>query len=158
MKQYSLATLLFLSFVSPTMAQMTDVEEYYKQALHSKITHDALQSNTAESIYESAKETEKKIEAIRAKLEQLKTTENLKPEERQALQQELQTQLSLLQTNLQISSVQLQSLAMMSAKTSKTREEVHEEETQEKRQQLQEALKEKEEQLKAMVERANGRL
>ncbi|WP_019220060.1 hypothetical protein [Bartonella florencae] len=137
MKKYSFITLLSLSFISHATAQ--DTERYYKEALESTQKLNAVKSDTAESIYASTIESIKKIEEIKQELETVKSKKDAKPEELQ----QLQTQLSLLQTQFQANTVKLQSLAMIEAKDKKTTEEIYEEQAQKKNKELAEQLKQK---------------
>ncbi|QEE12539.1 type IV secretion system protein VirB5 [Bartonella krasnovii] len=171
MKKYSLVTLLSFSFIPHALSQISpDADEYYKQALENTQKLDIAKSETAESIYKTVTEKTKKINEIRDQLEQLKAqintattkaeTENenekkSKLEELQklqTLQQELQVKVSLLQADLQANALKLQSLDMIQAKDTKTKEELREEKEQEKHKQLQAQLKEKEEKLKEKLE------
>ncbi|WP_208436165.1 type IV secretion system protein VirB5 [Bartonella phoceensis] len=138
MKKYGLVTLLSLAFISHAVSQTTtDVDEYYKNALEGTPDSGITKSETAESIYSSAVETVKKIAEIRQKLEAITSKEKVKPEELQALQ----TQLSILQTNLQADSVKLQSLNIIQSKDSPTRDEVREAEVQKRHEDLAEKLR-----------------
>ncbi|WP_019221905.1 type IV secretion system protein [Bartonella senegalensis] len=141
MKKYSLITLLSLFCISHAKAQTASLitDEYYKQALENTQKLDAAKSETAESIYKSATETTKKIQELKEKLEKAKTDQKTKPEELQALQVEL----SLLQAQLQADSLKMQSLAMIQAKDTKTKEELREEQTQQNHKKIEEKLKEK---------------
>nr|AEH57997.1 VirB5 [Bartonella sp. B12] len=140
MKKYGLAALLSLSFISHATSQTApNVDEYYKSALESTQKLDTAKSETAESIYATAIETAKKIEEIRQKLEGAK----LKKEDKAEELQDLRAQLSLLQANLQVSSLKLQSLSMIQAKNTSTKEEIREEEAQKKHQKLAEEIKKK---------------
>ncbi|WP_208439298.1 type IV secretion system protein VirB5, partial [Bartonella tribocorum] len=129
MKKYGLVTLLSFSFISHTIAQTPpDVDEYYRQALENTQKLNAVKSETAETIYKTAAETTKKIKEISDQLEHLKaqiettatetTTDTAKKsqleelQKLQALRQELQVKVSLLQADLQANSLKLQSLAM----------------------------------------------
>lgn len=149
MKKYGLVTLLSFSFISHAIAQTTpDADEYYKQALENTQKLDAAKSETAESIYKSATETANKIKEIKSQLEQLKSKADAKPEELQ----DLQVNLSLLQASLQASSLKLQSLDMIQAKDTKTKEELREEKEKEKHKKLEVTLDEKEKKLKEKIE------
>ncbi|WP_175868936.1 type IV secretion system protein VirB5 [Bartonella gabonensis] len=161
MKKYALVTLLSFSFISHAVSQTSpDADEYYKQALESTQKLDTAKSETAETIYKTATESVKKIKDISSQLEQVKsqintvttdTKEKNKSEELQKLQatrQGLQIEVSLLQADLQANSLKLQSLNMIQARDTKTKEEIREEKEQEKRKILQSQLKEKEEKLK----------
>ncbi|WP_208438056.1 type IV secretion system protein VirB5 [Bartonella taylorii] len=140
MKKYGLATLLSLSFISHAMSQTAlNVDEYYKNALENTQKLNTAKSETAESVYETAVETAKKIEEIRQKLEDAK----LKKEDKVEEFQDLRAQLSLLQANLQVSSLKLQSLSMIQANDTSTKEEIREEEAQKKHQELAEEIKKK---------------
>ncbi|WP_273758604.1 type IV secretion system protein VirB5 [Bartonella sp. AU55XJBT] len=169
MKKYGLVTLLSFSFISHALSQMSpDADEYYKQALENTQKLEAAKSETAETIYKTATETAKKIKELRDQLEQLKskiegtttetTTETAKEskleelQKLQALRQELQVKVSLLQADLQTSSLKLQSLAMIQARDTKTKEELREEKEQQKHKILQAQLKEKEEKLREKLE------
>ncbi|WP_273719029.1 MULTISPECIES: type IV secretion system protein VirB5 [Bartonella] len=170
MKKYGLVTLLSFSFISHALSQMSpDADEYYKQALENTQKLDAAKSETAETIYKTATETTKKINEIKEQLEQLKsqinTTETTaeaetetekkskleKLQKLQTLQQELQVKASLLQADLQASSLKLQSLAMIQARDTKTKDELREEKEQKKHKYIQAQLKEKEEKLKEKI-------
>nr|AEH57994.1 VirB5 [Bartonella sp. P1206] len=140
MKKYGLATLLSLSFISHATSQTTpNVDEYYKNALENTQKSNTAKSETAESVYETAVETAKKIEEIRQKLEDAK----LKKEDKAEEFQDLRAQLSLLQANLQVNSLKLQSLSMIQAKDISTKEEMREEEAHKRHQELAEEIKEK---------------
>ncbi|OLL41266.1 type IV secretion system protein [Bartonella henselae] len=148
MKKYSLITLLFLFCISHAKAQTASLpDEYYKKALENTQKLDAAKSETAESIYKSATETTKKIQELNEKLANAKTAEKPKSEELQALQVEL----SLLQAQLQADTLKIQSLSMIQAKDTKTKEELREEQTQKKHEDLQKKIKEK-------LEKSNVRL
>ncbi|WP_273755201.1 type IV secretion system protein VirB5 [Bartonella sp. MM73XJBT.G] len=169
MKKYSLATLLSFSLISHALSQVSpDADEYYKQALENTQKLDIAKSETAETIYKTATEKTKKIKEIRDQLEQLKaqintaTTKTETETEKQSkleelqklqtLQQELQLKVSLLQADLQANALKLQSLDMIQAKDTKTKEELREEKEQEKHKTIQAQLKEKEEKLKEKLE------
>nr|AAF25839.1 17kDa antigen-like protein [Bartonella elizabethae] len=169
MKKYGLMTLLSFSFISHAFSQMSpDADEYYKQALENTQKLDTAKSETAETIYKTATETAKKIKEINGQLEQLKSqTETTATEttsdadknsnleelqKRQALRQELQVKVSLLQADLQANSLKLQALNMIQARDTKTKEELREEKEQQKHKTLQAQLKEKEEKLKEKLE------
>ncbi|WP_375667189.1 type IV secretion system protein VirB5 [Bartonella sp. CL435QHHD] len=156
MKKYGLVTLLSFSFISHAISQTTpDAEEYYKQALENTQKLDAAKSETAESIYKSATDTAKKIKEISNQLENIKSKPDTKPEELQAIRQEIQVKLSLLQAGLQVSSLKLQSLDMIQARDTKTKDELREEKEQQKHKYLEAQLKEKEKQLKEKLESTN---
>ncbi len=70
----------------------------------------------------------------------------------QALRQEIQVKLSLLQAGLQVSSLKLQSLDMIQARDTKTKDELREEKEQQKHKYLEAQLKEKEKKLKEKLE------
>nr|WEQ92348.1 rC1 [synthetic construct] len=112
-------------------ATLTD--EYYKKALENTQKLDVAKSQTAESIYESATQTANKIKDINNQLANLKADTKTKPEQLQALQIEL----TLLQAQLQADTLKIQSLAMIQAKDTKTKEELREEQTQKKHEDLQ---------------------
>ncbi|WP_254492312.1 type IV secretion system protein VirB5 [Bartonella sp. B1099] len=169
MKKYGLVTLLSFSFISHALSQISpDADEYYKQALENTQKLEAAKSETAETIYKAATETTKKIKELRDQLEQLKSKiertktettsdadKNSKLEELQnlqALRQELQVKVSLLQADLQANALKLQSLDMIQARDTKTKEELREEKEQQKHKTLQTQLKEKEEKLKEKLE------
>ncbi|ATP12775.1 hypothetical protein BHOIPH791_04940 [Bartonella henselae] len=140
MKKYSLVTLLSLFCISHAKAQTaTLTDEYYKKALENTQKLDVAKSQTAESIYESATQTANKIKDINNQLANLKADTKTKPEQLQALQIEL----TLLQAQLQADTLKIQSLAMIQAKDTKTKEELREEQTQKKHEDLQKQLKEK---------------
>nr|AEH58006.1 VirB5 [Bartonella sp. B25] len=144
MKKYSLIPLLSLSFISHAISQTTpDVDVYYKSALENTQKLDAAKSETAEAIYSFTTENIKKIEEISKKIGNIKAKTETKPEELQAAQQALQIELSLLQAKLQADVLKLQSLAMIQAKDTKTKDEIREEEEQKKHQALAKKLKEK---------------
>ncbi|WP_375663686.1 type IV secretion system protein VirB5 [Bartonella sp. CL63NXGY] len=156
MKKYGLVTLLSFSFISHAISQTTpDAEEYYKQALENTQKLDAAKSETAETIYKSATDTAKKIKEISQQLENIKSKPDTKPEELQTLRQEIQVKLSLLQADLQVSSLKLQSLDMIQARDTKTKDELREEKEQQKHKHLEAQLKEKEKQLKEKLESTN---
>ncbi|WP_273790960.1 type IV secretion system protein VirB5 [Bartonella sp. CM31XJBT] len=156
MKKYGLVTLLSFSFISHAISQTTpDAEEYYKQALENTQKLNTAKSETAESIYKSATDTAKKIKEISNQLENIKSKPDTKPEELQALRQEIQVKLSLLQAGLQVSSLKLQSLDMIQARDTKTKDELREEKEQQKHKHLEAQLKEKEKQLKEKLESTN---
>ncbi|WP_375643566.1 MULTISPECIES: type IV secretion system protein VirB5 [unclassified Bartonella] len=156
MKKYGLVTLLSFSFISHAISQTTpDAEEYYKQALENTQKLDAAKSETAETIYKSATDTAKKIKEISNQLENIKSKPDTKPEELQTLRQEIQVKLSLLQADLQVSSLKLQSLDMIQARDTKTKDELREEKEQQKHKHLEAQLKEKEKQLKEKLESTN---
>ncbi|WP_375660103.1 type IV secretion system protein VirB5 [Bartonella sp. CL74QHWL] len=156
MKKYGLVTLLSFSFISHAISQTTpDAEEYYKQALENTQKLDAAKSETAETIYKSATDTAKKIKEISNQLENIKSKPDTKPEELQAIRQEIQVKLSLLQAGLQVSSLKLQSLDMIQARDTKTKDELREEKEQQKHKHLEAQLKEKEKQLKEKLESTN---
>ncbi|WP_254474539.1 type IV secretion system protein VirB5 [Bartonella sp. B1098] len=169
MKKYGLVTLLSFSFISHALSEMSpDADEYYRQALENTQKLEAAKSETAETIYKTATETTKKIKELRDQLEQLKSKiegtktettsdadKNSKLEELQnlqALRQELQVKVSLLQADLQANALKLQSLDMIQARDTKTKEELREEKEQQKHKTLQAQLKEKEEKLKEKLE------
>ncbi|WP_375613569.1 MULTISPECIES: type IV secretion system protein VirB5 [unclassified Bartonella] len=153
MKKYGLVTLLSFSFISHAIAQITpDVDEYYKQALENTQKLDAAKSETAENIYKSATDTANKIKDISQQLENIKSKPDTKPEELQALRQDLQVKLSLLQADLQVASLKLQSLDMIQARDTKTKDELREEKEQKKHKYLEAQLKEKEKELKEKLE------
>ncbi|WP_375659394.1 type IV secretion system protein VirB5 [Bartonella sp. MR30HLJHH] len=165
MKKYGLVTLLSFSFISHAISQTTpDADEYYKQALENTQKLDAAKSETAEGIYKTATETAKKIKEISHQLEQVKSqtgttaTEAVKKssleelQNLQALRQELQVKLSLLQADLQVASLKLQSLDMIQARDTKTKDEMREEKEQQKHKYLEAQLKEKEKELKEKLE------
>ncbi|WP_409360998.1 type IV secretion system protein [Bartonella heixiaziensis] len=136
MKKYGLITLLSLSFISHATSQtISEADEYYKNALESTQKLNAKKSSTAETVYESTIKTAEEIKQISNKL---KSQENPKSEELQALQIEL----SLLQANLQKDALRLQSLAMIQAKDTKTKDEIREEDVQKKHLEIAEKLKE----------------
>ncbi|WP_336294546.1 type IV secretion system protein VirB5 [Bartonella sp. CB169] len=140
MKKYGLIMLLYLSCASHAMSQTTiNVDEYYKNALENTQKLDAAKSETAETIYASAAETTKKIQEINNKLETVKSQE--KPE-LEALQT-LQIELAILHANLQVDALKLQSLAMIKARDTKSKEEMREEEIQKEHKDLEQKLKEK---------------
>ncbi|CDO40663.1 type IV secretion system protein VirB5 [Bartonella henselae] len=140
MKKYSLVTLLSLFCIPHAKAQTAPLtDEYYKKALENTQKLDVAKSQTAESIYESATQTAKKIQELNEKLEKAKTAEKTKSEELQALQVEL----SLLQAQLQVDTLKVQSLSMIQAKDTKTKEELREEQTQQNHKKIEEKLKEK---------------
>ncbi|WP_375671328.1 type IV secretion system protein VirB5 [Bartonella sp. CL434QHHD] len=156
MKKYGLVTLLSFSFISHAISQTTpDAEEYYKQALENTQKLDAAKSETAETIYKTATDTAKKIKEISQQLENIKSKPDTKPEELQTLRQEIQVKLSLLQADLQVSSLKLQSLDMIQARDTKTKDELREEKEQQKHKHLEAQLKEKEKQLKEKLESTN---
>ncbi|WP_375660914.1 MULTISPECIES: type IV secretion system protein VirB5 [unclassified Bartonella] len=156
MKKYGLVTLLSFSFISHAISQTTpDAEEYYKQALENTQKLDAAKSETAETIYKTATDTAKKIKEISNQLENIKSKPDTKPEELQTLRQEIQVKLSLLQADLQVSSLKLQSLDMIQARDTKTKDELREEKEQQKHKHLEAQLKEKEKQLKEKLESTN---
>ncbi|WP_375637741.1 MULTISPECIES: type IV secretion system protein VirB5 [unclassified Bartonella] len=156
MKKYGLVTLLSFSFISHAISQTTpDAEEYYKQALENTQKLNTAKSETAESIYKSATDTAKKIKEISNQLENIKSKPDTKPEELQTLRQEIQVKLSLLQADLQVSSLKLQSLDMIQARDTKTKDELREEKEQQKHKHLEAQLKEKEKQLKEKLESTN---
>ncbi|MBB4076864.1 chromosome segregation ATPase [Bartonella fuyuanensis] len=153
MKKYGLVTVLSFSFISHAISQtIPNADEYYKQALESTQKLDAAKSETAENIYQSAIETANKIKEISHQLESIQSKTDTKPEELQALQ----VKLSLLQANLQVSSLKLQSLDMIQARDTKTKDELREEEEQQKHKYLEAQLKEKEKQLKEKLESTNA--
>ncbi|WP_273723686.1 type IV secretion system protein VirB5 [Bartonella sp. AU18XJBT] len=161
MKKYGLVTLLSFSFISHAISQTTpDADEYYKQALENTQKLDAAKSETAETVYKTATDTAKKIKAISQQLENIKSKSDTKPEELQVLRQELQVKLSLLQADIQVASLKLQSLDMIQARDTKTKDEMREEKEQQKHKHLEAQLKEKEKQLKEKLEstRTNVRL
>ncbi|ETS06094.1 hypothetical protein [Bartonella henselae] len=140
MKKYSLVTLLSLFCISHAKAQTAPLaDEYYKKALENKQQLDVAKSQTAESIYESATQTANKIKDINDQLKTLKADTKTKPEQLQTLQIEL----SLLQAQLQADTLKVQSLAMIQAKDTKTKEELREEQTQQNHKKIEEKLKEK---------------
>ncbi|WP_375642297.1 MULTISPECIES: type IV secretion system protein VirB5 [unclassified Bartonella] len=161
MKKYGLVTLLSFSFISHAISQTTpDADEYYKQALENTQKLDAAKSETAETVYKTATDTAKKIKEISQQLENIKSKSDTKPEELQILRQELQVKLVLLQADLQVASLKLQSLDMIQARDTKTKDEMREEKEQQKHKHLEAQLKEKEKQLKEKLEstRTNVRL
>ncbi|WP_455465778.1 type IV secretion system protein [Bartonella sp. B39] len=140
MKKYYLITLLFLSSVSHAMSQTTfDVDEYYKNALETTQELNIAKSETAETVYQSTKTTTEKIKEISDKLTNAKSQKKTKPEELQALQVEL----AILHANLQVNALKLQSLAMIQAKDTKSKEEIREEEIQKKHKDIEEKLRRK---------------
>nr|AFY07848.1 VirB5 [Bartonella sp. A554] len=144
MKKYGLVPLLSLSSISHANSQTTpDVDEYNKSALENTKKLDAAKSETAEAIYSLTTENIKKIEQIINKIENIKAKTETKPEELQAAQPALQIELSLLQAKLQADVLKLQSLAMIQAKNTKTKDEIREEEEQNKHQAIAKKLKEK---------------
>ncbi|UNE53778.1 DUF4407 domain-containing protein [Bartonella machadoae] len=156
MKKYSLITLLSLSFISHAIADNTEnTEEYYKQALETTETLNAVKSGTAETIHEHATTAAKKIKEINEKLAQLQAKakvqtqtqekEQTQTQEQSNLQelQALQIELSALQAELQADALKLQSLDMIQAKNTKTNEEVREENVHKENEDLLEKLKEK---------------
>ncbi|WP_375631335.1 MULTISPECIES: type IV secretion system protein VirB5 [unclassified Bartonella] len=156
MKKYGLVTLLSFSFISHAISQTTpDAEEYYKQALENTQKLNTAKSETAETIYKTATDTAKKIKEISNQLENIKSKPDTKPEELQTLRQEIQVKLSLLQADLQVSSLKLQSLDMIQARDTKTKDELREEKEQQKHKHLEAQLKEKEKQLKEKLESTN---
>ncbi|WP_455479151.1 type IV secretion system protein VirB5 [Bartonella sp. B23] len=140
MKKYYLITLLFLSSVSHAMSQTTlDVDEYYKNALESTQKLNTARSETAETIYASTKTSTEKIKEISDKLTNTKLQEKPKSEELQALQIEL----AILHADLQVNALKLQSLAMIQAKDTKSKEELREEEVQKRHKDIEEKLRKK---------------
>ncbi|KEC54036.1 hypothetical protein [Bartonella koehlerae] len=140
MKKYSLVTLLSLFCISHAKAQIAPLpDEYYKKALENTQKLDVAKSQTAESIYESATQTANKIKDINDQLKTLKADTKTKPEQLQALQIEL----TLLQAQLQADTLKIQSLSMIQAKDTKTKEELREEQTQQNHKKIEEKLKEK---------------
>ncbi|WP_375646890.1 MULTISPECIES: type IV secretion system protein VirB5 [unclassified Bartonella] len=155
MKKYGLVTLLSFSFISHAISQTPpDVDEYYKQALENTQKLNAAKSETAETIYKTATDTANKIKEINHQFENIQSKKDTKPEELQALQQELQIKLSLLQADLQVNSLKLQSLDMIQARDTKTKDELREEKEQQKHKHIEKQLKEKEKQLKEKLESA----
>ncbi|WP_330169090.1 type IV secretion system protein VirB5 [Bartonella grahamii] len=153
MKKYGLVTLLSFSFISHAISETTpDADEYYKQALENTQKLDAAKSETAESIYKTAADTANKIKEIKNQLEQIKSKPDTKPEELQALRQELQVKLSLLQADLHANVLKLQALDMIQARDTKTKEEMREEKEQQKHKNIATQLKEKEKALKEKLE------
>ncbi|AGF76302.1 hypothetical protein [Bartonella vinsonii] len=148
MKRYSLVTLLSLFCIFHAKAQTAPLpDEYYKKALENTQKLDVAKSETAQSIYESATETAKKIKDINNQLATLKADTKTKPEQLQALQIEL----TLLQAQLQADTLKIQSLSMIQAKDTKTKEELREEQTQRNHKKI-------EEKLKAKLEKSDVRL
>ncbi|VEJ45886.1 type IV secretion system protein VirB5 [Bartonella vinsonii] len=146
MKKYSLITLLSLSFISHAMAETVDAvdaDEYYKKALESTQELNTVKSETAENILEQATKTAKKIQEISEKLTQAQAESQEKEKSDPEKLQALQIKLSVLQANLQADALKLQSLAMIQAKDSRTKEEVREEQIQKKHEEIAEKLKEK---------------
>ncbi|EJF78867.1 Uncharacterised protein [Candidatus Bartonella washoeensis] len=140
MKKYGLITLLSLSCISHATAQNSlDVEEYYQKALENTQKLDAAKSETAETIYKSAAEMTKKIDDINSKLATVKANQNSKPEDFEALQVEL----SILQARLLSDTLKLESLAMIQARDTKTKEELREEQVQQQHKEFEKKLKEK---------------
>ncbi|MCZ2158928.1 type IV secretion system protein VirB5 [Bartonella sp. 220] len=138
MKKYSFVTLLSLSFISHTMAETTEnADEYYKQALESTQQLNTVKSETAGTILDNATKTTKEIQKINEELTQEQSQEKPDPEKLQTLQ----IKLSVLQANLQADALKLQSLAMIQAKDSKTKEEVREEEIKKQHEEIVQKLK-----------------
>ncbi|WP_406604143.1 type IV secretion system protein VirB5 [Bartonella gliris] len=143
MKKYGLITLLSLSCISHAMAQPPQTaDEYYEKAVEGTQQSETTNSETAESLYKSANATMQEIEAIKKRLEEIKSSSERKPEEVQVLQQALQLELSFLQAKLQADTLKIQSLAAIHAKTAKTTEEIHEEKAKEEHKETAKKLKE----------------
>ncbi|ENN94541.1 type IV secretion system protein VirB5 [Bartonella vinsonii] len=140
MKKYSLVTLLSSFFISHAVANNSkDVDEYYKQALESTQKLNVVKSETAETIFDHATQTAKKIQEISEQLKQKQSQEKPDAEKLQTLQVEL----SVLQAKLQAEALKLQSLDMIQAKDSRTKEEIREEEIKKQHEKIVQKLKEK---------------
>ncbi|UTO28063.1 type IV secretion system protein VirB5 [Bartonella harrusi] len=151
MKKYRLITLLSLSFISHAIAESTEnVEDYYKKALENTEKLNAVKSETAETIHEHAASAIKKIKEFNEELTQLQAQTQSQGQDAQAQTksntekiQDLQIKLSVLQAELQADALKLQSLAMIQAKDTKTKEEIHEEKVKKEHEELLKTLKEK---------------
>lgn len=134
MRKYGLITLLSLSCISHAVAQegAPNVDEYYRQVIENKKVLDPKNTEDVGSVHASIAATQTKIKEIESNLQ------TAKPEELPALQ----IKLSLLQANLQMDSLKLQS-AIVEANNKKTTEELREEEAQQEHKNLEEKLKEK---------------
>ncbi|ATO57475.1 type IV secretion system protein VirB5 [Bartonella sp. 1-1C] len=147
MKKY-LIMFLSLSFISHAISQSgsTEVDSYYQSVIQpeTSLSEDSRRtSEIAASIYTSAVENQKKIQEINNKL--LSTT--LKPEEKESLQ----TELAILQANLQVDNLKLQASSIMKSENAQSKEQEREKEEKKSQETLQKTLQEKLDQAKAKV-------
>ncbi|MCZ2328936.1 type IV secretion system protein VirB5 [Bartonella sp. F02] len=138
MKKYYLAAFLPLFFISNAMSQdISNVDAYYQTALKSTQT---LNDINPEDIYKLVEQKKQEISDLEQQFINVSaSTSETKTEELQ----QLQIKISLLQAELQMGALGLQSLSMIKAKTEKTKEEIREEEQQKKHKQIEEKLNQK---------------
>ncbi|WP_407965011.1 hypothetical protein [Bartonella sp. C271] len=134
-------SLLSLCSISYAVSQ-TDTETYYQNAIQASSGSEISDLETAKSVYASAVANQEKIKEINNKLSQ-----NLTPEQKAALQ----TELAILQANLQADILKLQASAIIKSESAQSKEQEREQEQQKNQEAVQQTLQEQLEQAKTKL-------
>ncbi|OPB31771.1 type IV secretion system protein VirB5 [Bartonella sp. AR 15-3] len=143
-KLLSLCSTSLLSLCSISYAaSSTDPEAYYQNVIQDSSGSEISDLETAKSAYASAIANQEKIKEINEKL----SSQTLKAEEKEALQ----TQLAILQANLQADILRLQASVIIKSESAQSKEQEREKEQQKNHEAVQKTLQEQLDQAKTKL-------